>query len=85
MISSRIKRNDKKEDLEKFHNLTGDTFEIENDFIDQNWENLENEQKSQEVGYFLDKTWKWSRLPSRHLSYNFKFNFIYFNLIHFLI
>lgn len=64
----RMKRQEKKENLDKFYNLTGDTFEIENAkvLIDAESErNLEDEPNYQEVAYFYDKTWKWSKLPSR--------------------
>lgn len=64
----RIKRDERKENLEKFYNLTGDTFEIESGkvLIDaENQETLEKEPNLQEVAYFFDKTWKWAKLPSR--------------------
>lgn len=69
----RMKRQEKKENLDKFYNLTGDTFEIENAkvLIDAESErNLEDEPNYQEVAYFYDKTWKWSKLPKRKIVYD---------------
>ncbi|XP_033231310.1 A disintegrin and metalloproteinase with thrombospondin motifs 3-like isoform X3 [Belonocnema kinseyi] len=60
------------------YNLTGDTFDIESENKDtvtkiDDQENLEieedkkqtEEDDSEDVGYFFDKTWEWDKLPKR--------------------